>query len=93
MLRDIANGMKYLSELNFVHRDLAARNILVNKSLQCKVADFGLSREIEGTTTEGVYWTKVKKLILIIIEKNFLLKMFCLNRAEKFLYAGLLQKL
>ncbi len=62
MLRDIANGMKYLSEMNFVHRDLAARNILVNKTLQCKVADFGLSREIEGTTTEGVYWTKGGKI-------------------------------
>lgn len=62
MLRDIASGMKYLSEMNFVHRDLAARNILVNKDLKCKVADFGLSREIEGTTTEGVYWTKGGKI-------------------------------
>jgi hypothetical protein len=62
ILRDIANGMKYLSEMNFVHRDLAARNILVNKDLKCKVADFGLSREIEGTTTEGIYWTKGGKI-------------------------------
>lgn len=63
ILRDIANGMKYLAGMNFVHRDLAARNILVNKELKCKVADFGLSREIEnGNTTEGVYWTKGGKI-------------------------------
>ena len=37
MLRGIAAGMKYLSNMSFVHRDLAARNILVNSNLVCKV--------------------------------------------------------
>lgn len=38
MLRGIAAGMKYLSDMSFVHRDLAARNILVNSNLVCKVS-------------------------------------------------------
>lgn len=31
ILRDVSNGMRYLSDMNYIHRDLAARNILVNR--------------------------------------------------------------
>ena len=49
----VASGMAYLEEKNYIHRDLAARNILVSENLICKVADFGLARVIDEDIYEA----------------------------------------
>lgn len=53
---EIAEGMAFIEQRNYIHRDLRAANILVSASLVCKIADFGLARVIEDneyTAREG----------------------------------------
>ncbi|XP_013874940.1 tyrosine-protein kinase Blk [Austrofundulus limnaeus] len=63
MAAQIAEGMAYIEKKNYIHRDLRAANILVNETLHCKIADFGLARiiETEYTAQEGakfpIKWT------------------------------------
>lgn len=63
MSAQIAEGMAYIERKNYIHRDLRAANILVNETLHCKIADFGLARIIDSeyTAHEGakfpIKWT------------------------------------
>lgn len=42
----VALGMSYLHHFNVIHRDLKADNVLINQHDIAKIADLGLSREI-----------------------------------------------
>ncbi|XP_045067346.1 tyrosine-protein kinase FRK isoform X2 [Coregonus clupeaformis] len=53
----VASGMAYLEQQNYIHRDLAARNVLVGENNVCKVADFGLAR-VFMMESENVYEAK-----------------------------------
>nr|WOX59761.1 receptor tyrosine kinase FGFR2A1 [Carcinus maenas]WOX59763.1 receptor tyrosine kinase FGFR2A2 [Carcinus maenas] len=41
-----ARGMEFLCRNGIVHRDLATRNVLLGEDNVCKVADFGLARDV-----------------------------------------------
>ncbi|XP_035249847.1 ephrin type-A receptor 7-like isoform X2 [Anguilla anguilla] len=67
MLRGVAAGMRYLSDMGYVHGDLAARNVLVNSNLMCKVSDFKLSRPTDDGP-DAVYATtgKIQDIMSLI---------------------------
>ncbi|OHS94417.1 hypothetical protein TRFO_39384 [Tritrichomonas foetus] len=58
ILIDIVQGMDYIHQKNIIHRDLKPHNILITDEKRAKIADFGLSRnlnlELSRSITKGV---------------------------------------
>ncbi|GMH23363.1 hypothetical protein Nepgr_025206 [Nepenthes gracilis] len=47
--RHVLNGLSYLHAHKIVHRDIKPSNLLVNRSMEVKIADFGVSRIMTRT--------------------------------------------
>ncbi|KAL8574877.1 hypothetical protein ACOMHN_003437 [Nucella lapillus] len=46
--QQVAAGMAYLAQRDYVHRDLATRNCLVTHNMAVKISDFGLARSVHS---------------------------------------------
>lgn len=44
-IKDLAEGLKYLSQYNIIHRDLKPQNLLISNCGDIKISDFGFAKE------------------------------------------------
>ena len=69
----IARGMLYLTSQRVIHRDVAARNCLVNKSMEVKISDFGLTRALSTSDYYEVSFPK-RRVVTIVEFHNVVVK-------------------
>lgn len=55
IMKNVLEGLKYLHDLNIIHRDIKAANILITKNHAIKLADFGVSGQLNGITGKKTF--------------------------------------
>jgi serine/threonine protein kinase len=53
ILVDILKGLQKLHEQDYVHCDLKMPNILLDKNLNTKIADFGITKNLRQGNTQN----------------------------------------
>ncbi|KGK40052.1 hypothetical protein JL09_g788 [Pichia kudriavzevii] len=48
IMKNTLQGLKYLHEMDIIHRDVKAANILITNKREIKLADFGVSGQMDG---------------------------------------------
>jgi serine/threonine protein kinase len=76
--RQIALGMRYLSEKRIIHGDLATRNVLMKEKNHVKITDFGLAKQLQNydvyTKTKQVWKNlKINLFLVAVVEINEIL--------------------
>ena len=46
-MRNLTEGVQYIHGQKIIHRDLKLGNMLLNSSMELKIADFGLATRVE----------------------------------------------
>jgi len=54
LIKDIVLGILHVHKNGFVHRDIKAENCIIDKQLNCRIIDFGLSQ-----TCDQIYKEKL----------------------------------